>query len=177
MTTFIAGEIIPLQGLDESSFGVAAYMDGEGRRFVLIKDASHNWGLWEQVGNALEARVVPLPGGKDEADASMVIHDNLIIVYFAARLDSGARPAQMCEVVAPGVKRGPWMGHIKGINKALGELQKNDATLAQKIVELERLLGSAGDAAIEGRVVALENQNAALGAALKAAGAVVDVEG
>jgi hypothetical protein len=150
MTTFTAGPLTPLQGLDVISLGVNAYMDGEGRRFLLIKDASHNWGLWEQVGSALEERVVPLPGGKDEADASLIFHDNKIIVYFAARLDSDARPAQMCEITAPGVRRLPWMGHIRGINKELNaQRARMDALTAR--------LGAAGEASLEGRVVALED--------------------
>lgn len=101
MTTFTAGPALLLQPPDARAFGVNAYLDGEGRRFLLIKDEGHNWGLWEHTANGLEACVVPLPGGKDEPDASLIIHDNLIVVYFAARVGDDARPAQYCEVTAP----------------------------------------------------------------------------
>jgi hypothetical protein len=84
----------------------------------------------------------------------MIIHDGLIIVYLASRLDDDSRPAQMCEITAPGVKRMPWMGHIEAVNKAL-----NDH--AGRLDAVERALGNLGEDAdltlILARLTELEN--------------------
>lgn len=163
MTTFTAGPLIPLEDLGSSSFGVVVVEDGRGRRFVLKKDGTHNWGLWEQVGAGLVSHIVPIPGGKDEGDASLLILDDLIIVYLAARIGDNARPAQFCEVTAPGVRRQPNMAHVAAIYK---EIRTSVAALNARIDAVERLLGSVGEAALEGRVVRLEGKVKEAGAVL-----------
>jgi hypothetical protein len=144
----VTGPIL-LQPPDAKSFGVFAAQDGRGRIFLLIKSEEHLWGLWEQVGETIEARVVPLPGGKMEADASMIIHDNRIVVYYSSRVGTDPRPAHACEISAPGVRRQPTLAHVDALYKEFVPIRKRLdglAALEERVTALEQRQRDAGKA-------------------------------
>lgn len=154
----------PLQPPDAKCYGVVGAVDGGGVLFLLLKDDTHHWGLWQRVPEGITPLLVPLPGGKHEADASMVILDGKVMVYLAARIGTDPRPAHECEVIVPHAKRAPGMAHVSAIYREIAVVKNN---LSARLVEIERALGNqseeAPSAALEKRVEALEGRQKVAG--------------
>lgn len=105
-----------------------------------------------------------------EADASMIIHDNRIVIYYSARIGTDPRPAHECEVSAPGVRRMPGMAHVSAIYREIAVVKNN---LTARLDALERALGNQSEeaptAALEARVTALEGRQRDAGEILSGA--------
>jgi hypothetical protein len=173
------GRVAKLQPDATATNGVKVIVGGDGTRFFLIKDAAHLWGLWQGTNAGIEPVYVPLPGTKHSEVDAVIPWDGLMVVYLLSRVTVGTtnyHPLHHVELSAPQFKAQVWRGDIAALKQQdivlvqqLTVLDRETDTLTARLDAVERALGSTGDPALEGRVVALEN-------AIKGAGAILTGE-